>query len=142
MKQKIVCCTVLVMLVALSNVSASTIARSSIEQKGLKATNQPSSDVAAQKARLIVSFYSIGTGINSQARNRFIEYISRYEKAKAVKLAKEEVHWGREGEVDYCLQLKEIRPKERQKFILKIRSLLKNAKYVRIEENAPCKNMR
>ncbi len=104
-----------------------------IGEPGVKATRE-------QINRLTISFYSIGSGTDGEAIKSLNEYLSSYEKAKGIRLAREEVRWGKEGEIDYCLRLTEIAPKEQVKVIAEIRSLLKNAKFVRIEENVPCRN--
>jgi Carboxypeptidase regulatory-like domain len=125
-----------------------------IDEPGVKATSASRGGSAAvgapkksfasreQNHRLRVSFYSIGSGVDGEARKSLNEYISSYEKAKAVKLAREEVQWGREGEIDYCLHLTEIAPKEQERVIGEIKALLKRAKFVRIEENVACRNKR
>jgi hypothetical protein len=120
-------------------VKASSAARGATTTIG---TPKKSFATREQKYRLTISFYSIGSGSDGKAIKSFNEYISSYEKVKAIKLAREEVRWGEEGEIDYCLQLTEIAPKEQERVIIEVKSLLKEAKFVRIEENAPCRNKR
>lgn len=59
---------------------------------------------AGEKARVVISFHSRGSGINSAAREKLDEFVENYEAETGVKLAQDNVHWGREGEVDYCLR--------------------------------------
>lgn len=67
------------------------------------------------------------------------EYISDYEKEKNVKLAKEEFHWGREGETNYCFKLTELSQNDQESFISKIKSLSMHSKQINIMENSPCR---
>jgi len=95
-----------------------------------------------QTARLVVSFYSICCGINQKAQAELDKFIRRYEKTKHKQLAKTAVSWGREGEIDYCLKLSELSPREQKRFISQVRLLLKKSKLVRINENAVCQSGR
>ena len=94
----------------------------------------------APTQRLVVSFYSICCGIDQRAKENLDAFLKGYEKAKKKKLAKAEAHWGREGEIDYCMKLSEISRREQKKFISKVRLLLKSSKLVHINENAACQN--
>ncbi|MEW6470341.1 MAG: hypothetical protein AB1458_15610, partial [Bacteroidota bacterium] len=49
--------------------------------------------------RLHISFYSTGGGIDSDAHQKFTDWLQ----TRAVNM--EQHYWGREGEVDYCLKL-------------------------------------
>ena len=94
----------------------------------------------AQTSRLVVSFYSICCGIDQQAQESFDKFIKRYEKSKRKQLARATVHWGREGEIDYCLPLSELSAKERKSFVSQVRSLLRKSKLVHIDENVACRS--
>jgi hypothetical protein len=98
--------------------------------------------VGKQTSRLVVSFYSICCGINQQAQEKLDAFINDYGKAKGRQLTKKAAHWGKEGEIDYCLKLSELSLRERKRFVSKVRSLLKGAKLVHIRENAPCMSER
>lgn len=95
-----------------------------------------------QTQRLVVSFYSICCGIDHQAREKLDKFINNYEKAKGKQLTRSAVRWGREGEIDYCLKLSELSPREQKRFIAKVRSLLKRSKLVHINENVACQSER
>ena len=103
---------------------------------------QDAPKAAEESYRLTISFISVCCGINSGAKAKLDEFISSYEKRKDVKLERETVHWGREGEVDYCFKLAELSSDGQKAFVLEIRSLLEKAERVHIEENAPCRNKR
>ena len=95
-----------------------------------------------QTSRVVVSFYSICCGIDQKAQKKLDEFIKHYEKAKGKQLTKATVRWGREGEIDYCLKLSELSPREQKRFIAKVRLLLKRSKLVHINENVACQSRR
>lgn len=95
-----------------------------------------------QTPRLVVSFYSICCGIDLKAQEKLDDFIKRYEKAKGKQLTKAAVRWGKEGEIDYCLQLSELSRKEQKRFISKVRLLLTRSKLVSIKENVACQSER
>ncbi|HET7817863.1 MAG TPA: hypothetical protein VFL70_01010 [Bacteroidia bacterium] len=84
--------------------------------------------------RVIVSFISIGEGIDHSIKGEFEKLISSH----SPKINYEAIHWGREGEVDYCLNLLELPEKEQSDFVNKIKKLLTTSKLVNILENKPC----
>ena len=47
---------------------------------------------------LVVSFISIGQGVDSKAIEQYDEFIAQFEKDNKVKINLEKVPWGREGE--------------------------------------------
>lgn len=97
---------------------------------------------SGQTQRLVVSFFSICCGIDNKAQEDLDRFIKRYEKTKRKQLTKSAIHWGKEGEIDYCLKLSELSPKEQRKFISQVRALLKRSKLVHINENAACQSGR
>jgi hypothetical protein len=109
---------------------------------GLSSSAHGQTQASEQRARLVVSFYSICCGINHKAQEDLDKFIKRYEKTKGKQLTKTTVRWGREGEVDYCLKLSELSPREQKRFIAKVRSLLKKSKLVHINENVACRDVR
>ena len=85
-----------------------------------------------------VSFFSIGTGSDGAAMNRFAEFLENYNKKEKVQLVYEKNRWGREGEVDYCFMLTELDSKQRTDFIAQTQKILSGSKLVHIAENAQC----
>ncbi len=100
------------------------------------------SQEAASNYRLIVSFISFASGIDHRVKKEIDEFILNYEKEKGLRLSKEMVRWGREGEVDYCFKLTEISEDDQEGFISEINSLAKKSKQVQVRQNAPCRNKR
>jgi hypothetical protein len=109
---------------------------------GLPSFAHGQTQAGAQTSRLVVSFYSICCGIDHQAQEDLDKFIKRYEKTKGKQLTKAAVHWGREGEIDYCLKLSELSLREQKRFISKVRLLLKKSKLVHINENVACQSER
>jgi hypothetical protein len=98
----------------------------------------PQTDIA--HSRLIISFNSPGNGIDYKAKKEIDGFISSYEKEQGVPLAKEEIHWGKEGELDYCFKLSELAKEDQEDFVSRIKSLVRKSKRTGIVENAPCRN--
>lgn len=109
---------------------------------GLSSFAHGQAQAGEQTSRLVVSFYSICCGIDHKAKEKLDKFIKQYEKAKGKQLTKAAVRWGREGEIDYCLQLSELSPREQKRFIAKVRSLLKRSKLVHINERVACQSER
>jgi hypothetical protein len=83
------------------------------------------------KARLLVSFISIGTGIDLGMKEKFDAMIANHPKKPKVDMAP----WGREGEVDYYFNLTEMSPQEQADFVIKTKELLGKNERVHITEN-------
>lgn len=90
--------------------------------------------------RFIVSFISIGSGTDREAIRQFEAYVLKFEEKNKVKLNVQKTNWGREGEIDYCFKLSEVKAKQQEAFIEETKELLKNSTRVRYMENSPCKN--
>lgn len=91
------------------------------------------------KTYLVVSFYSIGMGVNHQAVNAMNNILEDYKKTKNVDIPVNKIPWGREGEIDYCIDIQSIDEKDQKEFINKVHSLLDGQNWVRIKENAQCR---
>lgn len=84
--------------------------------------------------RVIVSFVSFGAGIDTETHDKFKAQLDNDPK----KPVYEAIGWGREGEVDYCLLLKEFNPNEQKEFIAGLKKLVEKSDRVRMEEYKPC----
>ncbi|MBI3501267.1 MAG: hypothetical protein HY063_05675 [Bacteroidetes bacterium] len=89
---------------------------------------------STNNVRFVVSFYSIGQGIDGAAHDEFVKFLNSYPK----KISFEPKHWGREGETDYCLALSELNSAEQTEFITKAKVILAKSKLVHQKENAQC----
>src|SRR4051812_47078921 len=52
--------------------------------------------------RFVVSFISIGEGIDQNAKKTLDDHLVQWRNNTGKAIHSEEVHWGREGETDYC----------------------------------------
>ncbi|MFA7327573.1 MAG: hypothetical protein WC121_12960 [Candidatus Kapaibacterium sp.] len=89
--------------------------------------------VEAYNVRFIVSFISIGSGIDNKAKSSFVDLL------KSKDLEFNSVNWGREGEFDYCLKLDELDSANQVSFIEEVKQLLSGSELVRYKENATCR---
>ncbi len=81
--------------------------------------------------RLIVSFTSHASGIDFEKYDAIIKYIQSHPKKPKYKL----YGWGREGEVDICMKLKELKKSERKAFIEEIKKLAQGSDRVFVNTN-------
>jgi hypothetical protein len=89
--------------------------------------------------RFIVSFYSIGSGAEGKQMEKLKVFISEFEKQINKKISFGIAPWGREGEVDYCLPLKELSEDQQKQFISGAKDALQMAQWVHYSENVPCR---
>jgi hypothetical protein len=90
------------------------------------------------KCRLVVSFISRGDGTDSGLRSNFDDYISKFEKEKNKKMIADIYHWGREGEMDYCMDLKQFTADEQNEFVKGAKEIFGTSERVIVQENAVC----
>jgi len=90
--------------------------------------------------RFTVSFISIGSGTDKDAKNQFSQFIQQFNEKNNIKINTEITNWGREGETDYCLKLNELNEQQQIQFISETKEILKNSTLVRYYENSICKH--
>jgi hypothetical protein len=103
---------------------------------------KPNPDPIVTATRLTVSFISIGAGIDSKAKEKFIKFVAGFETRNKVKLASEIVGWGREGEVDFCYDLAALKPLQRAAFVQEAKAQVNGNELVKVMENKPCRKPR
>jgi hypothetical protein len=91
---------------------------------------------------LVVSFYSIGEGIDFKVAKEYNQMLSAYTTKEGILLNFDKVSWGREGETDFCIRLNGLSKKEKEIFIKKSQEILKKTKLVHTKENASCRQKR
>lgn len=99
---------------------------------------QPASDKSI--VRLEVAFYSTSSGIDYPAMIAFEDSIGAYSSRIGKNIDYRKKGWGREGETEFCLTLKELTEAQQKEFVEYTRKWLKNAKWVNVNENAPCRH--
>jgi hypothetical protein len=92
-----------------------------------------------KKSRLVVSFKSIGTGVDADAQARMEKFIKEHPKKPKYEM----YNWGREGETDYAFSLKEIKAADQAKFIEELKAAIGQSDRVDYKENeAPAGKLR
>ncbi len=89
----------------------------------------------ASICRLNVSFFSIGTGTDAEARPMLDKYVQQFMDATSKRIVYDAIPWGREGEMDMCFTLDNLSPEEQTRFINGMRDTFKGHELVRVEEN-------
>ena len=81
--------------------------------------------------RLIISFISQGSGIDGKTQEKVITFIKKLPSKPVFEM----YQWGREGEVDYCLHLKELSSAKQKAFVKNVKKLIKGKELVLLLEN-------
>ena len=82
------------------------------------------------------------SGTDNKAMRAFEDLISDFAVKSGKNIDYEKTPWDREGETDYCLRLNELDEKSQAEFVKQTTETLKDAKWVHIYENQPCKHKR
>lgn len=90
--------------------------------------------------RLVIEFYSIGSGTDYNAMIGYEDSIGAYCGRIKKNIDYLKKPWGREGETEFCLRLNELTASEQKDFIEFTRKMLKTAKWVNIHENSLCRH--
>jgi hypothetical protein len=130
-----------------SNKTAVLSEKSSSSQKAAetkKAEESPkeSSSKGEKASTLLVSFYSIGGGIDVKNAQSFDNFISAYKTESGKSIAYDRVPWGREGELDYCVSFADINSEETKQFIDASKAKILDCKMVHFKINGECKRKR
>jgi hypothetical protein len=88
---------------------------------------------------LVVSFYSIGSGIDRPIAQEFDYLVKDFQEQFGDHFSAERIRWGREGELDYCIQLGEMKPENRKQFRERADVILKKSARVHVTENTTCR---
>ena len=90
----------------------------------------------------IVSFISKASGIDHSIKAKVDAEIAAFEKANKLTVSNEQIRWGREGEIDYCFDLKELSTTQKKEFIAKISEVVGKTDMVHLTESAKCVHKR
>ena len=103
-----------------------------------QAQNKIQAADTAYKYRVVISFFSFASGIDRAAKKSIDSLIDEYSIKRNITLEREETRWGREGEIDYCMKLKELTTKEQKKLIKRMDVVAVRSKRVNILQNRNC----
>jgi len=123
------------------------------KEKEMEGAIRDSTDIAKEKAkiekenggntssdslfRLVILFASPGSGAEYLLMNEYIDSIGVYGENHGTSVGYKRIPWGREGETDIVMQLKELSPAQQADFIVMTRRVLSKGKFVNIYENYP-----
>jgi len=83
----------------------------------------------------VVNFISFGAGIDIETQAKFDAFLE----TKYPNLNVERVHWGREGEVNYCINLDRLSEMQRSDFVRESTEILGRSSLVKISEKPCCR---
>ena len=120
------------------NPSKSAIIENKEETKSKESTSSQNEISQTEIYSLVVSFYSIGGGIDRAVAQEFDYLIKDFQEQFGDDFSAERVSWGREGEIDYCIQLGKLKTASLNSFKSRAEIILKKTDRVHSKENAPC----
>lgn len=139
----IICCGLfLIILGSCKQAKESSTTNPSTEKINTEIKSPINPDSLPATSRLVVTFFSIASGVDFKAVVGFEEFIGEYAAEQGFTVDYEKTHWGREGETDFCLELKELTPEQQTDFVSQARKRLETAEHVSIYENQACKHRR
>ncbi len=126
-------------LVAAQSCRIASAPASNVATSSLVATSDATTSADTS---LVVSFFSIGTGINTQAAEQLDALITRYESKHQPKWTVGRYRWGREGEIDYCFDLATTKADVAKLFIQDVKMSIATQERVNVGINAACTRRR
>lgn len=114
--------------------------------KPAAAAPAPTSDEIAAKNlaynNVVISFYSKGEGVNTKAVETIENFLKVYSAKVNNAISYNKITWGREGEIDFCISLAELKGEDRRIFVDKIRELVRQFELINFFENHPCRELK
>ena len=117
---------------------ASTTQDTSVESSVENENPKPGDSLMA----VIVSFYSIGQGIDRGQTEKLKGYLQTYEKRSGKKIEYSVVYWGREGETDFCFPLTGFSDNQVIDFLKGAKDALNTAEHVHFLQKQVCRKGR
>lgn len=126
------------------SVGTSAVAVTVPDEPKIEAIDQTSSESKSAEGsyRFIVSFISIGEGPDRNGKEIFNGVIENWKTNRNKEIKFETVPWGREGEVDFCFELKELDARAQSQFINSMKKNFSGHSLVQFSENEACKHKR
>jgi hypothetical protein len=129
--------------IAMSTYNCSGSKKSSTNNNPVKTENNSNTQTQEEKKkfRFTVSFISKGAGTDFQIRQKYDAFIGDFESKNKVKIAISKASWGREGEIDYCVDFANLSKEIIEKFIAESKALLSASDRINIGENTECRGV-
>lgn len=120
------------------------------KQNGVTSTPAPaptptSDEIEAKKQaynNIVISFYSKGEGVNVKAVETIEDFLKKYSAEINQPIPYNKISWGREGEVDFCISLAELKGEDKRIFVDKTREVTKQFELINFFENHPCRELK
>ncbi len=109
---------------------------------GIDENKTISSESSDSIMKFIISFYSIGAGIDRGQTEKLLSFIESFEKKYNLIISYSKIHWGREGETDYCFPFRGVTESTVSDFKKGVKEALKTAEHVHFIENQACRKGR
>ncbi|MEX1188050.1 MAG: hypothetical protein WED33_02260 [Bacteroidia bacterium] len=118
-----------------------------MEVKKIEIAEVKSVDMSSQAKNdslysVIVSFFSIGSGVDFTVAREFEAYVKGFETENSDYISVERVPWGREGEVDYCIMFNNLNKEKARAFVSKCREITSKTEWVHMNLDSECKRRR
>lgn len=134
----------LILIVTLS--SGCKPKQNAVTPKPVSSAPAPTGDEIAAKNQafnnVVISFYSKGQGVNAKAVETIENFLKEYPLKVHHDIPYNKISWGREGEIDFCISLAELKGEDRRIFVEKIRELIKQFELINFFENHPCRELK
>lgn len=133
-------------LLAVLIAAACNTSKTNVSGKNISNTLSSMSDTTAitslDTLPLIVQFYSIGEGVNSESKIAMDVFIKHQEKKYNTTISYQSVAWGREGEFDCCFRLSNLSLENKASFIGELKNQFNDKSLVHVYENQTCRHIR
>ncbi|MGE0566813.1 MAG: hypothetical protein AB7O73_02605 [Bacteroidia bacterium] len=110
------------------------------ESKHVKAENSSGSIAIENNGAeyIIISFQSKGGGIDQETKGELDKYLSSFEKKYIISLLVTKKNWGREGEVNYCIEDSNLTDITYKELLSGIKKIVSNKELITIKEAKSC----
>lgn len=135
-------------MLAITGISACVSKKKSASQTQNTPASTPQEGVSESTSQkdslknIIVSFISIGSGTDGKARTSFLALIDTFQKEKNISLAMDVRRWGREGEVDYCINTTTLNSNDLKDLSMKLKKIVAESSLINYYENKSCRKER
>jgi hypothetical protein len=121
-----------------------TISDNSVNEVQQQSRDEKKKETAQENAiqNLVVSFYSIGGGIDYKSAEKFEQFLLSFTLENGSKPVFEKIGWGREGEIDFCISLDAWNYTDAASFVEAAKGNVGASKYMHFTVNGTCKKRR
>lgn len=123
------------------------LVESEIELESVKIIKEEPEVITREESKeelfsMVVSFFSRGSGIDFMVAREYESLVKKYETSHPEKFTAERFGWGREGEVDYCIEFGELNKNIARAFLEESREITDKTDRVHVKMDTECKRRR